>query len=411
MGLPQSSIIFTVIGIVFLFFGSVSFVSAQIPAYKSWLVNGPSLYTVNSNVGIGTTTPDRLLHLFGISSIQQLLESTANVDIVLGRGSTTNYANYVVADGDPSSSTNHRWAIGLRAGDSNLHVYDEVNNQNVLVLKQGGSVGIGNTNPSNKLTVTNTSSGSLSVPLRLDNDASAIGTEVALDFDVDSGEARSARISAVKGVGANADLKFSTASFSLLPLNSEFKERMRLNALGLGIKTAAIANELTVNGTADIAGRLGVGTQDPATKLQVEGGSDASLSGGGYLTLGPVSGSNIVMDNNEIMARNNGLISTLFLQHEGGDFLIHGSLPESQEFVVKDDGKVGIGENSPDQKLVVRGAVKIKPPSTDPQPTCNSASAGSVWFQAGGTGQKDRFEVCVKDQLGTYGWVTVGCAI
>jgi hypothetical protein len=53
--------------------------------------------------------------------------------------------------------------------------------------------------------------------------------------------------------------------------------------------------------------------------VRVEGGSDASLSSHGYLTLGPVTGNNLIFDNNEIMARDNGGTATLFLNNSGGN--------------------------------------------------------------------------------------------
>jgi hypothetical protein len=49
--------------------------------------------------------------------------------------------------------------------------------------------------------------------------------------------------------------------------------------------------------------------------VRVEGGSDASLTSRGFLTLGPVTGNNLIFDNNEIMARDNGGTATLFLNN------------------------------------------------------------------------------------------------
>jgi hypothetical protein len=56
--------------------------------------------------------------------------------------------------------------------------------------------------------------------------------------------------------------------------------------------------------------------------LHVEGGTDTALSGGGYLTLGALSNKNICVDDNEIMARNNGGSSTLFLNDNGGNVIL-----------------------------------------------------------------------------------------
>lgn len=65
---------------------------------------------------------------------------------------------------------------------------------------------------------------------------------------------------------------------------------------------------------------VGIGTIAPNVNLHVEGGSDASLSNGsGYVVLGDVSGSNLVIDNNEIIARNNGAGTNLYLNNEGGN--------------------------------------------------------------------------------------------
>jgi hypothetical protein len=73
-------------------------------------------------------------------------------------------------------------------------------------------------------------------------------------------------------------------------------------------------------------GRTGIGTNGPVTKLQVNGGIDASLaSNSGYFVVGDVGSTNLVFDNNEIMARNNGATTTLFLQNSGGAFEVGGS--------------------------------------------------------------------------------------
>jgi hypothetical protein len=48
------------------------------------------------------------------------------------------------------------------------------------------------------------------------------------------------------------------------------------------------------------------------------GTDDVALSGGGLIVAGDESGANIGIDQNEIMARNNGQTSTLFLNANGG---------------------------------------------------------------------------------------------
>jgi hypothetical protein len=73
---------------------------------------------------------------------------------------------------------------------------------------------------------------------------------------------------------------------------------------------------------------VGIGTTTPQTRLHIVGGSDASYtSTSGYLVTGDVATSNIVMDDNEIMARNNGAAAPLYLQTSGGDLKIGSGVP------------------------------------------------------------------------------------
>lgn len=66
------------------------------------------------------------------------------------------------------------------------------------------------------------------------------------------------------------------------------------------------------------------------TRLQIKGtgetviptGLDASLTTNGFLMLGTSTSTNTVLDNNEILARNNGVSSTLSLQRDGGDVVL-----------------------------------------------------------------------------------------
>jgi len=85
-----------------------------------------------------------------------------------------------------------------------------------------------------------------------------------------------------------------------------------------------------------IAGNVGIGTLTPTAKLQIEGGTGAAATGGGYLQLGASNSLNIGFDNNEIQARNNGVASKLYMQTSGGDLQIGGA----SNLIVKDGYQV-----------------------------------------------------------------------
>lgn len=92
-------------------------------------------------------------------------------------------------------------------------------------------------------------------------------------------------------------------------------------------------------------GNLGIGTIAPSTRLHVEGGTDAQPDNtGGFLTLGSLAGANVVLDNNEIMARNNNAASTLFVNHNGGHIAMAAGTGAQN---------VGIGSQNPTSKLHV----------------------------------------------------------
>jgi Chaperone of endosialidase len=73
---------------------------------------------------------------------------------------------------------------------------------------------------------------------------------------------------------------------------------------------------------------VGIGVQQPSVPLVVAGGTDASLSGGGNVIIGQSGSANLVFDNNEIMARNNGVAANLFLNALGGNVGIGTNAPQ-----------------------------------------------------------------------------------
>ena len=119
------------------------------------------------------------------------------------------------------------------------------------------------------------------------------------------------------------------------------------------------------NGVTHTSDVVGIGTDTPAgnARLTIDNGTDAALSfyNGGYLVLGDVNSTNIVLDNNEIMARNNGGISNLGLQADGGSLTVHASssIPDEEKFHINNWGDVGIGtlQIPVGYKLAVNGSI------------------------------------------------------
>ncbi len=98
-----------------------------------------------------------------------------------------------------------------------------------------------------------------------------------------------------------------------------------------------------------MGGNITIGSSLPATgRLQVFSGTDVSAAGtGGYLLVGESFGLNIALDNNEIMARDNGAATQLNINIEGGEIVLGND---------ETDGRVGVGTSSPSDRLHVAAA-------------------------------------------------------
>ena len=91
--------------------------------------------------------------------------------------------------------------------------------------------------------------------------------------------------------------------------------------------------ELQANKNLIVDLNVGIGTATPTTKLNIISNVDASLTTNGFIQLGSTTSSNLIFDDNEILARNNGAGNDLFIQNDGGNVMMCAS----------ELGRVGIG--------------------------------------------------------------------
>jgi hypothetical protein len=99
-------------------------------------------------------------------------------------------------------------------------------------------------------------------------------------------------------------------------------------------------------------GLVGIGTTTPVTRLHVDGGEDASNTLDGYLMLGGKTSNNLIMDQNEIMTRLNGVPSTLYIQTGGGNTWFAGG----DVFMGSGGGKVSLGGASLNERFNINGS-------------------------------------------------------
>ena len=174
----------------------------------------------------------------------------------------------------------------------------------------------------------------------------------------------------------NAANSFSGSGSGLTALNASSLTAGTVSDARLSANVALRSggNAFTGNQTVT-SGNIGIGTTVPAAALHVTTGTDATLTGGGYLVTGNTNAANLVFDNNEVMARNNGVPSPLFLNADGGN--------------------VGIGLLNPQGNLHIQGSstntsLILSPSGSDAQSEIflaenASASIGFVLRNEGNT--------------------------
>ncbi len=141
------------------------------------------------------------------------------------------------------------------------------------------------------------------------------------------------------------------------------------------------------------AGKIGVNTLTPDVYMHIYGDDgttatdDARYSNGtGLLVLGNINERNLVIDQNEILARNNGDTSSLYLQNRGGDIRIHYDKDNINHddgiVIINNKGDVGIGTLNPDNILHINSTLPyIRFTDIDGGNSWNAGVYGNSGFQ------------------------------
>lgn len=292
-------------------------------------------------LSIGTTGLNGLMHIFGEGQDDLTLQTSDNTlnQGIAFQNSGGNYSwNIFRAD---ASGSNADLVISGGDNNANIALLDER-----LRILSTGEVGINQPSPTSKLHIAAT-----------DNSGDIVLDDTFPFLFLNTTSNNNGGIM-FRDNGTNDFIAFYNASLT------EFY----LDHYATGGTDFTIASN----------GYVGLNQPDPTVVLHVDGGSDAAIAGSnGYILVNDESTTNLVIDDNEIMARNNGSAATLYIQNDGGGIEFQSAQGSNTQVVIQDDGDVGIGESTPQASLDVHDIAIIGNESVGSESSHQAASAAS----------------------------------
>ncbi len=262
-------------------------------------------FNTSGNLGIGTTSPSRKLHING---------GTAN--FVAKFESTDGIGGILVADNSTSVD------LAVAAEGNNLSFY---NNSEKMRIDSSGNVGIGTTSPGFKLQINGTDSSLL----QLKNTNGSSG-QVRLQFNRDSATRWN--------IGANLtnDFTFYDQQNSTVPFT---------------VKQGANSHTLVVSNNSNV----GIGTSSPADKLHVNSGTADKVA---IFESGDTSSYIELKDptaSSHLLSSDGKLIFKADPNNAAGSTRIAFEIDGAERARIDSSGNVGIGTTHPDSRLDVTG--------------------------------------------------------
>ena len=312
-------------------------------------------------VGIGTVSPDSLLHVSADVT-------GANTGTITIEGRPTGFLGDDIATIDFHNNGNKRADIrmerGNTANDSQLvfSTSDTGTLNDALIINEIGNVGIGTTSPVAKLDVLGTSGGPAVFDYAYATNAGLRihGTESAMDIvGTDSGNHASTILlrNGNEGFGLLNNPNLNTLQFRSFTATAD-----GFNIHNTGTNLSSLVDIVTFKKT----GNVGIGTTSPSTKLHVAGTTDANIirveNTSTALSSGDTIGA-IQFFNNDTTDDSPNVAASIYATAgaSGGS----GSLrfktiepgvegdPATEAMIITNGGNVGIGTTSPDSLLQV----------------------------------------------------------
>ena len=207
--------------------------------------------TASNRVGIGETSPDRLLHLKSSLPAVRLEDSDVSGLYHEFFASTSGLFQFKADGGNVQANSGFMF---------------QVDNSERMRINSSGSVGIGTTNPGGLLHVSSGTSGDAVVIIESDTDNSNENDNPHVELRQDGGG-----IKAKLGIEGNAGNTYSNSLSNATYLGTVFEQSLQfITGNTGGVQTA----KMTIQPN---TGNIGIGTTSPSAKLEVKGSGDGDL--------------------------------------------------------------------------------------------------------------------------------------
>jgi hypothetical protein len=333
------------------YYGGIRFYNQGYPEPFDAATGAKMVMSINNgNVGIGTTTPIGMLHMFQ--------PHNDHAYSILERSNNSYHAFRTFNPSGTITASNPKWLMGMKQSSSDFEIqtYDGINSLERFYIKTNGNVGIGSTNPLAKLHISgngvimdagndNHLSGDLIIQANTGGRTQTKGAqlEFAIPANTDGSNIWSqARILTVAGNTSNGN---ATGKMIL-------GTRRYYNRLGTGSQWY-YGDDLTIDGI----GNIGIGITNPSSKLEVAGNIRQTLNtgnGDGY--------SQYDLGEHHIFSmtrQDNGLGLSAY---NGIGFSTGATTAPSNNYkmYITSAGNVGIGTTNPTSTLTVAGDIQSR---------------------------------------------------
>jgi hypothetical protein len=321
----------------------------------------------SGNVGIGTTSPSRKLHVVGSE-----WDNTGGGGVIFENSNTVGASLTLKPSSSAVTYGRSGWAVyaggpGAAIGDGNLGFWAHETNEARMVIQRGGNVGIGTTSPGQKLDVVGTikagiaGNSSANIPALLVTSSGTGDAQAAIAIQQATTEGDTIIFADYEPYvewGISTENAANKIQFTGGVSTGSLGSKTLYNNAGTA-RTAYIKFEHDLaSGQTLIGGNVGIGTTSPTNKIDVAGAikidSDGTY-GAGY---GAIGFGGLTNGYNRIFGRTNTGDGLFIASATGRGIYFRAGGGATDHMSVTSDGNVGIATNSPSYKLDVNGTIR-----------------------------------------------------